>query len=145
MRWEATPITIRQARLYLLQWHRRLPLCHAARFAVAVSGDGRVRGVAFCGKPTATREDQSRLEVLRLATDGSSNACTRLQRVVDCVARAMGYKVLITYTNPEENGASLKAAGWKGPTPTRGGTRASRPGRQSVRQPRRWKWTRTVN
>ena len=84
------------------------------------------------------------LEVIRTATDGTTNACTRLQRVVDCTARAMGYTVLQTFTDPDEGGASLKASAWQGPTLTSGGNRGNRPGRNPEKQPKRWKWTRRV-
>ena len=148
MIWHPVPITIKEARPLLREWHRRRKTCHAARFAVAVAADGIVRGVAFCGNPVATmlaqHSDGDVLEVLRLATDGTPNACTRLQAVVDRVARAMGFTKLVTYTDPDEGGTSLRASNWQGPFPTKGGTRANRPGRRSGRQPRRWKWTRNV-
>lgn len=147
MKWRPFPITIKKARPFLRLWHRRRKTCHAARFALAVEGDGQLRGVAFCGNPVATKlpnADGRVLEVLRIATDGTPNACTRLQAVIDRTARAMGFLALVTYTDPDEGGASLRAAGWRGPTPTKGGTRANRPGRTSGKQPKRWRWDRRV-
>jgi len=146
VKWHAVPITIKEARVFLDLWHRRRKTCHAARFAVAVAGDGVLRGVAFCGNPVSTMlaRDGQYLEVLRNATDGTPNACSRLQSVVDRVARAMGYEMLVTYTDPDEGGASLKACGWQGPTLTKGGTRTNRPGRKQTKEPKRWRWTRRV-
>ena len=57
--------------------------------------------------------DHSRtLEVSRLCTDGTANACSFLYGAVRRAAFAMGYARVITYTLPEEGGASLRAAGW---------------------------------
>jgi hypothetical protein len=52
------------------------------------------------------------LEVTRVATDGCPNACSALYGAAWKVARAMGYRRLITYTLPEEGGSSLRGAGW---------------------------------
>jgi hypothetical protein len=147
MKWHVVPITIREARELLAQWHRRRPKCHAARFAVAVAAGGTIRAVALCGNPVAVLAenlDGDVLEVLRAATDGTPNACSRLQAAVDRVARAMGYRMLVTYTDPDEGGSSLRASGWRGPTQTKGGDRSNRPGRRSGAQPKRWRWNRFV-
>lgn len=145
-RFHPVPITIKEARSFLEAWHRRRPTCHAARFAVAIGRAGLVRGVALCGNPVATRlaHDGDVLEVPRLATDGTENACSRLSALVCRVARAMGYAALVTYTDPDEGGASLRASGWSGPKATKGGTRGNRPGRSAERQPRRWRWDRRL-
>lgn len=58
-------------------------------------------------------DDGWTLEVTRLCTDGSRNACSMLYAAAWRAARAMGYHKLITYILDSENGASLKAAGWK--------------------------------
>ena len=42
-------------------------------------------------------------------TDGAKNACSMLCRPLE-VAKAMGYKKLITYTEKTESGASLLAS-----------------------------------
>lgn len=49
-------------------------------------------------------------EVNRLCTDGTRNACSMLYGACIRVARAMGYKRVITYTLQSEDGASLKAS-----------------------------------
>ena len=50
------------------------------------------------------------LKVNRLCTDGTRNACSMLYGACIRVAKAMGYKKVITYTLESENGASLKAS-----------------------------------
>jgi hypothetical protein len=53
------------------------------------------------------------LEVNRVATDGTPNACSALYGAAWRATKALGYKRLITYTLPEEGGSSLRGAGWK--------------------------------
>jgi hypothetical protein len=58
-------------------------------------------------------DDGQTAEVTRVATDGSRNACSALYSAAWRAARAMGYTRLITYTQSGEDGASLRAAGWR--------------------------------
>lgn len=53
------------------------------------------------------------LEVNRLCTDGTKNACSFLYAAAWRAARAMGYRKIVTYILDTESGASLRAAGWK--------------------------------
>ena len=52
------------------------------------------------------------LEITRLATDGTRNACSALYGAARRAAFALGYSRVITYTLAEEDGASLRAAGF---------------------------------
>ena len=71
--------------------------------------------------------DQDRtLEVLRICTDGTLNACSFLYGAVRRAAFAMGFARVVTFTLPEEGGASLRASGWKLEIVSGGGAR-SRP------------------
>ena len=58
-------------------------------------------------------DDGWTLEVNRLCTDGTRNACSMLYAAAWRAARAMGYKRIVTYILESENGASLRASGWK--------------------------------
>jgi len=58
-------------------------------------------------------DDGWTLEVNRVATDGTRNACSMLYAACWRAAKAIGYRKLVTYTLPEEGGASLRAAGWR--------------------------------
>ena len=65
-----------------------------------------------------------------MATDGSPNACSALYAAAWQVAKALGYRRLVTYTQAGESGASLRAAGWRvvaARPPRRGWTTPSRP------------------
>ena len=108
------PCTQRQAKAFVKVHHRhhRPPL--GAIFCLAVVDEQRlVRGVATVGRPVARGlDDGLTLEVNRVATDGCPNACSALLAAARKVAIAMGYARIITYTLPEEGGASLRGAGW---------------------------------
>lgn len=66
------------------------------------------------GRPVSRHLDDGwTLEVNRLCTDGTRNACSMLYAAAWRAARAMGYKRVVTYILDTENGASLRAAGWK--------------------------------
>jgi hypothetical protein len=57
-------------------------------------------------------DDGLTAEVNRVATDGCPNACSALLGAARRAVFAMGYRRIITYTLPEEGGASLRGAGW---------------------------------
>jgi hypothetical protein len=110
-----TPIDFAEANAFVAEHHRHHKPMPGCKFCVAVSDkEGKVRGVAMVGRPVARGNDNGwTLEVNRVATDGARNACSMLYGAAWRAARALGYRKLITYTLPEEGGASLRAAGWK--------------------------------
>ena len=57
-------------------------------------------------------DDGYTLEVNRLCTNGTPNACSILYAAVYRAARAMGYTKVVTYILDTESGVSLKAAGY---------------------------------
>ena len=76
--------------------------------------DGQLVGVAIVGRPVSRYlDDGLTLEVNRLCTDGTQNACSFLYGAAARAARTMGYRKIITYILDTENGVSLRAAGWK--------------------------------
>jgi hypothetical protein len=87
--------------------------------------------VAIVGRPVARALDDGwTAEVIRVCTDGTPNACSFLYSHAKRAAQAMGYTKVVTYTLPEESGASLRAVGWTRTTGFVGGgswTRQSRP------------------
>ena len=86
----------------------------AVNQAQELSDGEQIVGVAIIGRPVSRHLDDGwTLEVNRLCTDGSRNACSMLYAAAWRAARAMGYKRLVTYILESENGASLRAAGWK--------------------------------
>jgi hypothetical protein len=107
------PIALRTARAFIAWSHRHLLPPQGAKFAIGVNTpDGTLVGVVTAGRPVSrVLDDGFTIEVTRLATDGTSNACSALLGAAWRAARAMGYRRLITYTRADEPGTSLHAAG----------------------------------
>jgi len=120
---EVTPINLEQANAFVALLHRHHKPVPGAKFALAVADDERkVRGVAIVGRPVARHLDDGwTLEVNRCCTDGARNACSMLYGAAWKAAKALGFRRIVTYTLPEEGGASLRATGWR-PTYGVGGT-----------------------
>ena len=66
-------------------------------------------------------DDGDTLEVLRVCTLGTPNACSKLYGAARRAAFAMGYTKVITYTLASESGASLRAAGFVQEASVKGG------------------------
>ena len=99
--------------------HKRVP---GHKFSLAAWRDGRIVGVAIVGRPVAREEGSGiALQVVRLCTDGTRNACSFLYAACERAARALGYFGIDTFIKDEEPGTSLKAVGWdeQGSTPGR--------------------------
>jgi hypothetical protein len=111
---EITPINFEEANAYVSAFHRHHKPMQGCKFCLAVSDGDKVVGVAIVGRPVARLLDNGwTLEVNRCCTDGTKNACSMLYSSAWKAAKALGYKRLITYTLPEEGGASLRASNWK--------------------------------
>ena len=108
-----TPINLKTANAFVQQYHRHHKPTRGHKFSIGVSDNGALVGVAICGRPVARRlDDGYTLEVNRLCTDGTPNACSILYAAAYRAARAMGYNRVVTYILDTENGTSLKAAGY---------------------------------
>ena len=108
------PVSFETARDFVEGWHRhnKPPVGH--KFSVGVADGGTLVGVAVVGRPVArSYDDGSTLEVIRTATDGTKNANSMLYGAAWRAAKALGYGRLVTYTQADETGASLRAAGWR--------------------------------
>ncbi len=101
-------------------------------WAVSVSANGEIVGVALVGHPARMLMNDGTLAVLRVAViEGHRNACSMLYGACSRAARALGAENLVTYTHADEHGTSLKAAGWIDGGLTDGGE-WSRPSRQRM-------------
>jgi hypothetical protein len=110
---ELRPISVRDASRFVTEQHRHHDAPQGAKFALSAWQDGQLVGVAMVGRPVSRRLDNgTTAEVIRVATDGTRNACSFLYGAAKRAAQAMGYRKVITYTLPEEGGASLRAVGW---------------------------------
>lgn len=107
------PISLAEANAFVRQHHRHHQPVAGHKFSLGTVKRDQVVGVAIVGRPIARHLDDTwTLEVNRCCTDGTRNACSFLYGAAWRAARALGYRTLITYTLPEEGGASLRGAGW---------------------------------
>lgn len=108
------PVSFAEASAFVAAWHRHHTPPVGHKFSVGVADEaGVLRGVAMVGRPVARHfDDGLTLEVNRTATDGTDNANSMLYGTAWRAAKALGYGRLITYTQADESGSSLRAVGW---------------------------------
>lgn len=126
------PIIWRDACAYVKATHRHHVPSQGSKFSVAAMLEEKMVGVAVGGRPVARMlDDGLTLEVTRLSTDGTKNACSFLYGAMRRIANEMGYKLVITCILASEPGTSLRAAGWQKSAASTGGT-WSRPSRRRI-------------
>lgn len=110
------PITLRAANDYVTAHHRHAKAVRGHKFSIACHNETGLIGVAIIGRPVARALDNgTTAEILRVCTDGTPNACSKLYGAATRCCIAMGYDKIVTYTTEHEHGTSLKAANY---TPT---------------------------
>lgn len=112
---ELRPVTRDDAFAFIRDLHRHhgVPVGHMWSQAVQCQS-GVMRGVAVSGRPVARAlDDGLTVEVTRLCTDGSPNACSMLYGAARRAAIAKGFRRGLTYILASEDGASLRAAGYR--------------------------------
>jgi len=108
------PITFREACAFIAEHHRHNKPPRGMKFAVGIQLDDRVVAVATAGRPVSRVYDPRRvLEINRTCTNGCRNANSMLYGACRKIGKAMGYERIVTYTQGEETGQSLKAAGFR--------------------------------
>lgn len=110
---EILPLTLEEGRNFVRAKHRHHAPPQGHKWSSGAYREGQLIGVSIVGRPIARRINQRTIvEVTRLATDGSQDACSALYGAAARAARELGYFAVITYTLMEEEGTSLRAAGW---------------------------------
>jgi hypothetical protein len=111
---EISPIDFDQACAFIAKHHRHHLPPRGHKFSIAAVKDGDLVGVVMVGRPVSrVRDDGLTLEVTRLCTTGERNACSILYGAAARAAFALGYRRIGTYILASENGASLRASGWR--------------------------------
>ena len=108
------PLTLADANKLVANWHRHHVPAEQSKFCLGVCAEnGVLVGAAIVGRAVARcLDDAFTLEVNRCVTDGTPNACSALYGAAARVAKALGYRRVFTYTRFDEEGASLRGAGW---------------------------------
>lgn len=111
------PIHLKEARNYIEKHHRHCGAPSFHKFSVSICADGETEpiGVAVASTPKARHlMDGKTLEINRVCVDSRyGNVCSKLYAQVIRIGKEMGYTRFVTYTLPEESGASLKAVGFR--------------------------------
>ena len=111
------PIHLKEAREYIEKHHRHCgaPSFHKFSVSIRVEGEAEPIGVAVASTPKARHlMDGKTLEINRVCVDSRyGNVCSKLYAQVIRIGKEMGYTRFVTYTLPEESGASLKAVGFQ--------------------------------
>ena len=145
------PLELVEANEIVQRYHRHHFPVIGHRFSIGVAkDDGELVGAAICGRPVARLVSKRLvLEITRLVTDGTPNACSMLYAACARIARSMGYQRIQTFILENEPGTSLIASGWEYSVGESGGgswTRESKPNRRQD-QPLgpKARWSRELN
>lgn len=116
------PITLRAACAFVKEHHRHNPPPRGHKFSISVRAGNALIGVAIAGRPVSRAlDDGLTIEVTRgCTTEGRERlenghvdgAASMLYARIWRAAKAMGYDRGTTYTQGDEDGRSLHAAGW---------------------------------
>lgn len=113
MKLKIIPISLKTANGFVEELHRHHSKVQGHKFSIGVMDGDKLVGVAIVGRPVSRYlDDGNTLEVTRLCTDGTRNACSILYSRAARIAKDMGYSKIITYILQSESGTSLKASGW---------------------------------
>ncbi len=117
------PISFRKACDFVTKVHRHHKPPRGHKFSISVvNDDDEIIGVAIVGRPVSrVLDDGFTAEVIRLATDGTKNACSMLYGASWRASKGMGYTKIVTYILESESGVSLRASGWSFDGMTKGG------------------------
>lgn len=112
---KAIPIELKDANSFVERLHRHHMPVYRDKYRVGcLDDDDRLCGVIQAARPVNRNLDDGKtIEVVRCCTDGTPNACSFLYSRAARIAKELGYTKIITYILESENGASLKASGWR--------------------------------
>ena len=109
-------LELKEINAIIEKWHRHHKRVQGHRFSIGAleQKTGELVGGCSVGRPVARNLDQhGLLEVTRLVTNGTKNACSFLYSAAARAGRELGYKDIHTYVLASEDGTSLLAAGWE--------------------------------
>lgn len=143
------PLELKELNSFVEQFHRHHKKVVGHRFSIGVEKNGTLVGGCSVGRPVSRGCDPKQvLEVTRLVTDGTYNACSILYAAAARVGKELGYKKIQTYILETEHGTSLKASGWQYEATTQGGQWRHSDGKaRRTDQPtcKKFRWAKVLN
>jgi len=92
------PIELNEANEFVRLHHRHHIMVVGHKFSIGALIASKIVGVVIVGRPVARgRDDGFTLEVTRLCTDGTKNACSFLYALAARATFALGYRRIGTY------------------------------------------------
>lgn len=120
---KAMPLELKEANAFVERLHRHHKPIYRDKYRLGVENEDKIVGVVQVGRPVNRNLDDGKtLEIVRLCTDGTKNACSFLYSKACRIAKIMGYERMITYTLESEPGHSLLASGFVLDGITKGGS-----------------------
>lgn len=120
---KAMPLELKEANAFVERLHRHHKPIYRDKYRLGVENEDKIVGVVQVGRPVNRNLDDGKtLEIVRLCTDGTKNACSFLYSKACRIAKIMGYERMITYTLESEPGNSLLASGFVLDGITKGGS-----------------------
>src|SRR3989304_4009678 len=101
------PLELKEANALVKKWHRHHQPVIGHRFSIGAydTNAARLVGAAIVGRPVARHINwRVVVEITRLVTDGTPNACSLLYAAGARIAREMGYQQIQTYILDTEPG-----------------------------------------
>lgn len=123
MGWTVQPVQLLIANTMVRAHHRHAApvVGHLYSLGLFDDDDWCLHGVAIVGRPVARQlDDGTTVEITRLVTYGTRNACSMLYGAACREAKLRGYGRAITYTRADETAASVRAANFTAAGTTRG-------------------------
>lgn len=145
------PLELTEANRFVELFHRHHQPAVGHRFSIGcITDDGDLHGAAIVGRPVARLAGSPRavLEVSRLVTDGTLNACSVLYAAAARAGKALGFERIQTYILDTEIGTSLRASGWECEGAAGGGQwkhTDGKPRRTDQPTGAKQRWTRALN
>lgn len=106
-------VELAEANEFVERLHHHHKKIQGHRFSLGAETEAGLCGVAIVGRPVGGQHQRDWVEVVRLCTDGTPNACSFLYGAAARAAKALGFVRIQTYILRSEPGTSLKASGWK--------------------------------
>jgi hypothetical protein len=132
-------VSLREAFRFIASHHRHHLPPQGGIVALGLWQGDRLVGVGVLGRPVSRElQSQGAVELTRACVlpdlprigPHASGAASALDSRMRRLAQALGFVRLVTYTLPEESGASLRADGWQSDLKLVGGGEWSRPSRE---------------
>jgi hypothetical protein len=105
-------IELTEANTFIELKHRHHGRAQGHRFSLGALQAGELVGVVVVGRPVGGQHQDDWVEVTRLCTDGSRNACSFLYAAAARAADCLAFARIQTYILGNETATSLKACGW---------------------------------